>query len=76
MGTRKLLGISALAAVAAVVLALLYVSSDPEPLRLSTALATIFGVGVTVIVAGGLMALMYHSDRSGRDDIVGRNNRR
>lgn len=75
MRTGKLLAVTMVAAVGAVGIALLYVGWGPERLRLGTALATIFGVGLTVLLAGGLMALMYHSDRTGRDDAVGGNHR-
>lgn len=75
MRTGPILAVTLVTAIIAVILALLYVSAGPERLHLGTALATIFGVGLTVLMAGGLTALMFHSDRSGRDDAVGRNSR-
>ena len=68
---RKLLFITGAVAVAAVVLSLLYLSSEPGKMPLSEILATVFGVGATVFIAGGLTALMYFSSASGRDDAIG-----
>lgn len=68
----RLLLATVAAAIVAVSGALLYLSLEPGPMHLGTVLATIFGVGGTVVAAGVLMTLIYHSDRSGYDDRAGR----
>ncbi|RVT90420.1 hypothetical protein [Sphingomonas crocodyli] len=67
----KLLIISASAAIGAVVVALIYLAAEPGPLHPHVILATIFGVGLSVLFAGVLMTLIYWSAASGRDDAVG-----
>lgn len=69
---RKLMAATLAAAIVAIAASLAYLSSDPGRMPLSEILAVIFGVGLTIIVAGGLAGLMFLSSRSGRDDIVGR----
>ena len=63
---RKLMGWMALAALAAGLLALLYLSLM-GPLTLHMAIATLAGVIVSVLLGTALMGLVYFSDRSGHD---------
>jgi len=67
----KLMAINAAAAVIAVALSLAYLAAEPGRMHLGTILTTVFGVGITVLVAGGLASLMFVSSRSGRDEEVG-----
>ena len=57
-----------LASAVAAGLALLYLSASGEPLRLHMVIATIAGVGLSVLVGTGLMGLVFLSNRSGHDD--------
>lgn len=68
----RLIAATLVTAVIAIAASLAYLSAEPGRMRLGEILAAIFGVGLTVIVAGGLAGLMFVSARSGRDDIVGR----
>ncbi len=69
--TARLLWATAGTAVIAVLLSLLYLSAEPGRMPLSEILATVFGVGITVLIAGGLTTLMYFSASSGRDEQAG-----
>ena len=60
-----------LAAAIAVGLSLFYLSWFEE-LRLHMVIATIAGVGLTVLVGTGLMGLVFLSSRSGHDDEANR----
>lgn len=60
-----------LAAAIAVALSLLYLGQYEE-LRLHMVIATIAGVGLTVLVGTGLMGLVFLSHRSGHDDQANR----
>jgi hypothetical protein len=62
----------ALAAVVTVLLALIWLKSFGEPVPLHMMIATIAGVGLTVLVGTGLMGLIFLSSRSGMDDEAGR----
>ena len=62
----------ALAAVVTVLLALIWLKSFGEPVPLHMTIATILGVGLTVLVGSGLMGLIFLSDRTGMDDAAGR----
>lgn len=68
---RALMKWMVLAAAIAVGLALLYLSWFEE-LRLHMVIATIAGVGLTVLVGTGLMGLVFLSSRSGHDDEANR----
>jgi hypothetical protein len=57
-----------LAAVVAAGLAVLYLSLSGEPLRLHMVIATIVGVGMTVLVGTALMGLVFLSSSSGHDE--------
>lgn len=62
----------ALAAVVTVLLALIWLKSFGEPVPVHMTIATILGVGLSVLVGTGLMGLIFLSDRSGADDAAGR----
>lgn len=68
---RRYLGMMkwmALASIVAVALSLFYLSRSGEPMPLHMVIATIAGVGLTVLVGTGLMGLVFLSSRSGHDD--------
>jgi preprotein translocase subunit SecF len=58
----------ALLSVVTVLLSLIYLKSAGRPLSIHMMIATIAGVGLTVMVAAGLMGLLFVSNRSGHDD--------
>lgn len=58
----------ALAAFVAVLLSLIYLKSSGEPVPIHMMIATIAGVGLTVLVGTGLMGLVFLSSNSGHDD--------
>ena len=58
----------ALAAVVTVLLSLIYLKSFGDPVPLHMMIATIAGVGLTVLVGTGLMGLVFLSSRTGHDD--------
>ena len=62
----------ALAAVVTVLLALIWLKSFGEPVPIHMTIATILGVGLSMLVGTGLMGLIFASDRSGADDEAGR----
>src|SRR3954453_12662880 len=62
----------ALLALVTVLLALVYLKRSGEPVPLSMAIATIAGVGLTVLVGTGLMGLLFVSSRSGHDEEANR----
>ena len=68
---KKLMTWMAAAAVVAVVLALLFLKRDGEPMPLSMAVATAAGVGLSVLLGTALMGLVYFSSHSGYDDWAG-----
>ena len=61
----------ALAAFVAVLLALIYLKSFGDPVPIHMMIATIAGVGLTVLVGTGLMGLVFLSNNSGHDDAAG-----
>ena len=67
--TMKWMG---LAAVVTVLLALIWLKSFGEPVPVHMTIATILGVGLTVLVGSGLMGLVFLSSRSGADEEAGR----
>ena len=69
---RRMMKWMALAAVVAVLLALLWLKSFGEPVPINMQIATILGVGLSVLVGTGLMGLIFLSSRSGMDDEAGR----
>ena len=62
----------ALAAVVTVLLALIWLKSFGEPVPVHMTIATILGVGLSVLVGTGLMGLIFLSNRSGADEEAGR----
>jgi hypothetical protein len=62
----------ALAAVVTVLLALIWLKSFGEPVPIHMMIATIAGVGLSVLVGTGLMGLIFLSNRTGMDDEAGR----
>ena len=58
----------ALAAVAAAALALLYLKVSDAPMRPSLVIATIAGVGLSVMLGTALMGLVFLSNAGGHDD--------
>ena len=61
------MAIAAVVAVLASAVALLWLASQGS-LNVHLALATVLGVGGSVLLAGVLMALAFHSARSGMDE--------
>ena len=57
-----------LVAAVTVALSLLYLKSSGAPLPLHLVVATIAGVGLTILVGTGLMGLIFLSHRSGHDE--------
>lgn len=59
---------SGVAAVGAVIAALLYLGASGEPMPFSMVIATIAGVGLSVLLGAALMGLVFLSNASGHDD--------
>jgi multisubunit Na+/H+ antiporter MnhB subunit len=62
----------AIAAVVAVLLALIYLKSEGREVPIHMMIATIAGVGLSVLLGTALMGLVYFSNNSGHDETVGR----
>jgi len=62
-----------LASVVTVLLSLIWLKSFGDPVPVHMVIATIAGVGLTVLVGTGLMGLIFVSNRSGHDDEANRN---
>ena len=56
------------AALAAILLALIYLRSSGEPVPIAMIVATIVGVGFSVLLGTALMGLVFLSNSSGHDD--------
>ena len=69
---KRMMKWMALAAVVTVLLALIYLKSFGEPVPIHMMIATIAGVGLSVLVGTGLMGLIFLSNRSGHDEEAGR----
>jgi len=65
---KRMMKWMALAAAAAAALALLYLKSSGDPMPLSMVVATIAGVGLSVLLGTGLMGLVFLSNSGGHDD--------
>jgi hypothetical protein len=65
---KRMMKWMALAAAVAVVLALLYLKSSGEPMPAQMVIATIAGVGLSVLLGTGLMGLVFLSSAGGHDD--------
>jgi hypothetical protein len=61
----------ALLAVVTVLLSLIYLERSGGPVPIHMLIATIAGVGLTVLVGTGLMGLLFVSNRSGMDEEAG-----
>ncbi len=61
----------AVVAAVAVLLSLIYLKSFGDPVPVHMVIATIAGVGLTVLVGTGLMGLVFLSSRSGHDEAAG-----
>ena len=61
----------AVVAAVAVLLSLIYLKSFGDPVPLHMMIATIAGVGLTVLLGTGLMGLVFLSSRSGHDEAAG-----
>lgn len=64
----RLVGLMALIAVVTIAGALWYLHASGTPLRLHVALAMSLGIGLTLLLAGALMSLLFFSARSGHDE--------
>ena len=67
----KIMRWMALLALVAILLSLLYLQRSGEPLPIHMLIATIAGVGLTVLVGTGLMGLLFVSNRAGIDEDAG-----
>ena len=65
---KRLMRWMALAAAVAVVLALAWLKSEGGPLPIQMVIATVAGVGFSVLLGTALMGLVYFSNASGHDD--------
>lgn len=65
---KKMMRWMVLAAIVAVALALLYLKSAGETMPLHMVVATIAGVGLSVLLGTGLMGLVFLSNSGGHDD--------
>jgi hypothetical protein len=69
---KRLMSWMAIAAVVAVLLALIYLKSEGREVPIHMMIATIAGVGFSVLLGTALMGLVYFSNNSGHDDMTGR----
>ena len=68
---RQLMSWMATAAVVAVLLALIYLKSSGEKVPLSVIIASIVGVGLSVLLGTALMGLVFLSNLAGHDEEAG-----
>lgn len=71
---RRLMKRMALVAVAAALLALLYLRMSGVPLPIHVVIATFLGVTFTILLGTGLMGLVFLSNSSGHDEEADRAN--
>lgn len=64
----RLVGLMAAIAAITIAGALWYVHASGTPLRLHVVIAMSLGIGLTLLLAGGLMSLLFFSARSGHDE--------
>ena len=62
-------------AAVAILLSLIYLKSFGDPVPVHMMIATIAGVGLTILVGTGLMGLVFLSNRSGHDEEAGGHSR-
>lgn len=65
---KRMMGWMALVAAATVALSLIYLRMSGGPMPIHMVIATILGVGLTVLVGTGLMGLVFLSSRTGHDE--------
>jgi hypothetical protein len=68
---RRMMKWMALVALVAILLSLIYLKSFGDPVPVHMIVATIAGVGLTILVGTGLMGLVFLSSRTGHDDEAG-----
>jgi len=68
---RRMMKWMALFALVCVLLSLIYLKSFGDPVPVHMVIATVAGVGLTVLVGTGLMGLVFLSNRSGHDEQAG-----
>ena len=61
-----------LVAAVCVLLSLIYLKSFGDPVPIHMVIATVAGVGLTVLVGTGLMGLLFLSNRTGHDEEANR----
>jgi RsiW-degrading membrane proteinase PrsW (M82 family) len=69
---KRLMKWMSLAALGAVLLALLYLKLSGSPMPINLVVATMLGVGLSVLLGTALMGLVFLSDSAGNDDAAGR----
>lgn len=67
---KRLMLWTGVAAVVAIAAALVYLALSGVAMPWHMIIATVLGVGFTILLGGGLMALVFLSANSGRDDEV------
>jgi hypothetical protein len=65
---KRMMRWMALVALVCILLALIYLQSFGDPVPVHMMIATVAGVGLTVLVGTGLMGLIFLSSRAGYDD--------
>lgn len=68
---KALMSWMVLASIATAALALLWLAQTGTEMRLHLVIATLAGVGLSVLVGTGLMGLVFMSSRSGHDEDAG-----
>lgn len=66
----RLIAVTAIVAALAIGAALWVMRLEGTPLRLHLVMAMSVGIGLTLLIAGALMGLLFYSARSGHDDAV------
>lgn len=67
---KRIMGWMGLAAITAALLAVIYLKSFGDPVPIHMVIATVAGVGLTVLVGTGLMGLVFLSHRTGHDEQI------
>lgn len=73
---KALMSWMAVVAVVAVLLALIYLKSSGGPVPIHMVIATIAGVGFSVLLGTALMGLVYFSNNSGHDEAATRRDKK
>jgi len=68
---KRTMGWMTVVAAATALLSVIYLKSFGDPVPIHMVIATLAGVGLTVLVGTGLMGLVFLSNRSGHDDDAG-----